>query len=66
MDEDPFEKLMLLTNEVSEEQVGVDWASEEAPNLDVVPLKLVLYMYLRIFPYTSNTLMSVSSILIGC
>jgi hypothetical protein len=66
VDEDPFEKLMLLTNEVSEDQVGVDWASEEAPNLDVVPLKLVLYMYLRIFPYTSNVLMSVSSILIGC
>jgi hypothetical protein len=34
---------------------GVGWASEEASDLVALPLNLVLYMYLRIFAYTSNT-----------
>ena len=34
----------------------VDWASEETPDLVEPPLNLVLYMYLRIFTYASNTL----------
>ena len=32
------------------------WASEEAPGLAEPPLNLVLYKHLRIFAYTSNTL----------
>jgi hypothetical protein len=36
---------------------GVGWASEEASDLVVPPLNLVLYMHLRIFAYTSNVLM---------
>ncbi len=37
--------------------MGVDWVSEEA-DLDEPPLNLVLYMHLRIFAYTSNTLIA--------
>jgi len=36
--------------------IGVCWASGEASNLVGPPLNLVLYMHLRIFAYTSNTL----------
>jgi hypothetical protein len=36
--------------------VGVDWASGEASDLAEPPLNLVLYIHLRIFAYTSNTL----------
>ena len=36
--------------------MGVDWASEEASDLVEPPLNLVLYMHLRIFAYTSSTL----------
>jgi hypothetical protein len=35
---------------------GVGWSSEEASDLVVPPLNLVLYMHLRIFAYTSNVL----------
>jgi hypothetical protein len=35
----------------------VDWASEEAPALAEPSLNLVLHIHLRIFVYTSNTLM---------
>ncbi len=35
---------------------GVGWASDEASDLVVSPLNLVLYMHLRIFAYTSNVL----------
>ena len=35
---------------------GVGWASEEASDLVAPPLNLVLYMHLRIFAYTSNSL----------
>jgi hypothetical protein len=38
------------------ETVGVDWASGEVSDLVEPPLNLVLYMYLRLFTYTSNTL----------
>jgi hypothetical protein len=38
----------------------VDWASEEAPALAEPPLNLVLRMHLRIFVYTSNTLILLS------
>ena len=34
----------------------VDRVSEESPDLVEPPLNLVLYMHLRIFVYTSNTL----------
>ena len=37
---------------------GIGWASEEASDLVVSPLSLVLYMHLRIFAYTSNTLIT--------
>jgi hypothetical protein len=37
---------------------GVGWASEEVSDLVVSPLSLVLYMHLRIFAYTSNTLIA--------
>jgi hypothetical protein len=36
--------------------MGVDWTSEEGSDLVEPPLNLVLYMHLRIFAYTSNTL----------
>ena len=36
--------------------MGVGWASGEASNLVEPPLNLVLYIHLRIFAYTSNTL----------
>jgi hypothetical protein len=38
--------------------MGVDWASEEASGLVGPPLNLVLYIHLRIFAYTSNTLIA--------
>ena len=38
--------------------MGVGWASGEASNLIGPPLNLVLYMHLRIFAYTSNTLIA--------
>ena len=38
--------------------MGVGWASGEASYLVGPPLNLVLYMYLRIFTYTSNTLIA--------
>jgi hypothetical protein len=38
--------------------LGVDWSSEETPDLVAPPLNLVLYMHLRIFAYTSNTLIA--------
>ena len=37
---------------------GVGWASEEASDLVVPPLNLILYMYFRVFAYTSNTLIT--------
>jgi hypothetical protein len=37
---------------------GVGWAFGEACDLVAPPLNLVLYMYLRIFAYTSNTLIA--------
>ena len=37
---------------------GIGWASDEASDLVVSPLSLVLYMHLRIFAYTSNTLIA--------
>ena len=37
---------------------GVGWASEEASDLVVPPLNLMLYMHLRVFAYTSNTLIA--------
>ncbi len=37
---------------------GVGWASEEASDLVVPPLNLMLYMHLRVFEYTSNTLIA--------
>ncbi len=36
--------------------MGVGWASRKVSNLVGPPLNLVLYMYLRMFVYTSNTL----------
>jgi hypothetical protein len=42
--------------EVSTQGVGL--ASEEASDLVVSPLNLVLYMHLRIFAYTSNVLIA--------
>ena len=38
--------------------MGVGWASAEASDLVGPPPNLVLYMHLRIFSYTSNTLIS--------
>jgi hypothetical protein len=38
--------------------MGVCWASGEASSLVGPPLNLVLYMHLRIFAYTSNTLIA--------
>ena len=38
--------------------VGLDWASGEGSDLVEPPLNLVLYMHLRIFAYTSNTLIA--------
>ena len=38
--------------------MGVDWASGEASDFVEAPLNLVLYMHLRIFAYTSNTLIA--------
>jgi hypothetical protein len=35
--------------------MGVDWVSEETPDLVKPPLNLVLYVHLRVFAYTSNT-----------
>ncbi len=37
---------------------GVGWASEEASDLVVPPLNLVLYIHLRMFAYTSNALIT--------
>ena len=37
---------------------GVGWASDEASDLVATPLNLVLYMHLRTFAYTSNTLIA--------
>jgi hypothetical protein len=37
---------------------GVGWTSEETSDLVDPPLNLVLYMYLRIFTYTSNVLIT--------
>jgi hypothetical protein len=37
---------------------GVGWSSGEASNLVGPPLNLVLYMHLRMFAYTSNTLIT--------
>jgi hypothetical protein len=39
-------------------KMGVGWASGESSNLVGPPLNLVLYMHLRIFAYTSNTLIA--------
>ena len=36
--------------------MGVDWDSRESSDLVELPLNVVLYMHLRIFAYTSNTL----------
>ena len=36
--------------------MGVDWTSEEVSDLVEPLLNLVMYMHLRIFTYTSNTL----------
>ena len=38
--------------------MGVGWASEEVSDLVGPPLNLVIYMYLRICTYTSNTLIA--------
>ena len=38
------------------DDMGVDWVSEETPDLVIPSPYLVLYMHLRIFAYTSNTL----------
>jgi hypothetical protein len=38
--------------------MGVDWTSEEVSDLVEPLLNLVMYMYLRIFAYTSNTLIA--------
>ena len=38
--------------------MGVGWASGEASDLVEPPLNLVLYMHLKIFAYTSNTLIA--------
>jgi hypothetical protein len=35
---------------------GVGWASEKASDLVAPPLKLVIHIHLRVFSYTSNTL----------
>ena len=58
-------RLYLSGREVSKVRMrgvttmGVDWVSEvcseQAPDLVDPPLNLVLYMHLRIFEYTSNT-----------
>ncbi len=37
---------------------GVGWASEESSDLVAPPVNLVIYMHLRIFAYTSNTLIA--------
>ncbi len=37
---------------------GVGWASEQVSDLVVPPLNLMLYMHLRVFTYTSNTLIA--------
>ncbi len=37
---------------------GVGWVSEEASDLVVTPLNLMLYMHLRVFAYTSNNLIA--------
>jgi hypothetical protein len=36
--------------------MGVGWSSGETSDLVEPPLNLVLYIHLRIFTYTSNTL----------
>ena len=36
--------------------MGVDWASRGSSDFVEPPLNLVLYIHLRIFAYTSNTL----------
>ena len=38
--------------------MGVGWSSEEDSKIVEPPLNLVLYMSLRIFTYTSNTLIA--------
>jgi hypothetical protein len=38
--------------------MGVAWAFGEVSDLIEPPLNLVLYMHLRIFAYTSNTLIA--------
>jgi hypothetical protein len=38
--------------------MGVGWASGKVSNLVGPPLNLVLYMHLRMFAYTSNTLIA--------
>jgi hypothetical protein len=45
---------MVRVEEVTTKEVG--WASEEVSDLVAPPLKLVLYIPLRIFSYTSNVL----------
>jgi hypothetical protein len=37
---------------------GVGWSSEEASDLVSPPLNLMLYIHLRVFVYTSNTLIT--------
>ena len=47
---------MVRVREVA--TMGVGWASGEASDLVEPPLSLVLYVHLRIFAYTSNTLIA--------
>ncbi len=47
---------MVWVREVTTE--GVGWASEEASDLVVPPMNLMMYMHLRVFEYTSNTLIT--------
>jgi hypothetical protein len=47
---------MVRVREVA--TMGVGWESEEASDIVEPPLNLVLYMHLRIFAYTSNTLLA--------
>ncbi len=47
---------MVWVREVTKK--GVGWASEETSDLVSPPLNLVLYIHLRVFTYTSNTLIA--------